>query len=127
MKDWLGHDDTKLSRGAKVKKKKKLKGQFFKAAEVFFFIVIPFNVVPIFSPLLSSAKPIPCSHSQSPNCCPCQWAIYTCSLTSPSPFFPLLPSLLLSSGSCQCVPCFHICGSVLFVSLFCLLDHSYKW
>ena len=84
-------------------------------------------VVPIFPPLPSSGHPITHFCSQFPHCCPCPWAIHTCCLTSPFPFFaPLSPSLL-HSGHCQSVPCFHVCGSILFVSLFCSLDSSYRW
>ena len=27
----------------------------------------------------------------------------------------------------QTTPCFHACGSILFVSLFCSLDSNYRW
>ena len=42
-----------------------------------------------------------------------------------------LPSTILPSHlpfySCQSVPCFHVSGSIFFISLFCSLDSSYKW
>ena len=45
----------------------------------------------------------------------------------PSPSLHHSPSPL-SSGSPQCVPCFHVSGPFLFlVTLFCSLDSSYKW
>ena len=55
-------------------------------------------VVPIFPSLLSAAPThFPYSHSHSPPCCPCRWVLYTCSLTSPFPFFLLLlPSPLVT-------------------------------
>ena len=97
----------------------------------FYFIFFRFcygcsiTVVPI-SPHCS---PLPCPqppHSPSPPCCPCPWVIYTCSLTRPFPFFPLLSPFLLLSGPCQSVPCFHATGSVLlichFVDQFSLID-----
>ena len=34
--------------------------------------------------------------------------------------------LPLSPSSCQSVPCFHVSGSVLLLSLFCSFDSSYK-
>ena len=42
------------------------------------------------------------------------------------PFFPPFSSTSLSCGSCQSVPCFHVLGTVLLVSLFCSLDSSYR-
>ena len=102
--------------------------KYFLLREVFLkiFYCCSLIVVPIFPPLPSSGHPITHFCSQFPHCCPCPWAIHTCCLTSPFPFFaPLSPSLL-HSGHCQSVPCFHVCGSILFVSLFCSLDSSYK-
>ena len=40
---------------------------------------------------------------------------------------PLFSTAPPSSGSCQSVLCFQVSGSVLFISLFCSLDSSYKW
>ena len=94
---------------------------------LFLFILWQLSQFPPPPPWPSSAQPTPCSHSPSPHRCPCPRVIHTCTLTNPSPFFPpFLPSPL-SSGSCQSVPCFHVSGFVLLVSLFCSLDSSYKW
>ena len=63
---------------------------------VYIFVLFKINILlfsyscPSFPPLLSSAEPYLCSHSESPPCCPCPWVIYTCSLTSPFLFFPPL-------------------------------------
>ena len=64
------------------------------------------------------------SHSPSPHHCPGPWVIHTCSLTSPFPFFPPLPSSALPSGHCQSAPCFYASGSILLIS-FCSLGSSY--
>ena len=61
----------------------------------------------------------------NPTLCPCPCVIHTCSLTSPFPFFPPLTPSPLPSGHCQSLPCFHVCGSILFISLFCSLKSSY--
>ena len=50
----------------------------------YFFPSLPFFIVVLlqlsqYSPLLSPAPPTPCSHNQSPPCCPWPWVIYTCS------------------------------------------------
>ena len=105
---------------------------FFSIHEISFIIFIIFccysiTVVSIFRPLPSSTHPSPCSHSQSPHCCPCPWAIPTCSLSSPSPSFHHFPPFPFPSGHCQSVPCFRACGSIVLVSLFCSLDSSYRW
>ena len=72
--------------------------------------------LPQFFPICPSL-PIPPSHSHSqfPHYCPCPWVIHTCSLTSSLPFFPPLSSFSLPPGHCQSVPCFHTCGSILFI------------
>ena len=105
---------------------------FFSIHEISFIIFIIFccysiTVVSIFRPLPSSTHPSPCSHSQSPHCCPCPWASPTCSLSSPSPSFHHFPPFPFPSGHCQSVPCFRACGSIVLVSLFCSLDSSYRW
>ena len=102
---------------------------------LFFYFILFLNhfycysiiVVSIFPPLPSSAYPIPWSHSQFPYCCPCPWVIHTCSLSSPFLFFPPVFPSPIPSGNFQSVPCFHACGSILFISLFCSLDPSYRW
>ena len=66
-----------------------------------FFYCFSVRVVSIFlwcSPL-SHPHSLPCSHSQSPPCCPCVWVVYIL----PAPF---------PSGPCQSVPCFHTSGSI---------------
>ena len=92
---------------------------------LYHFIVILLQLSQ-FPPLPTSAHPTPCSHSLSPPCCPCPWVIHTCSLSNPFPFFPPFPTPV-PSGHCQSVPCFHACGSSLFISLFCSLNSSYRW
>ena len=79
------------------------------------FYCYSITVVPIFLPLPASAHPTPHSHRQSPHCRPCPWVIHTCSLTSPFSFFPPLSPSPLPSGHFQSVPCFHACGSILFI------------
>ena len=91
-----------------------------------FFIVILLQLSqfsPICPPLPIPPPPAP---SQFPHCCLCPWVIHTCSLTSPVPFFPPLSPSPLPSGHCQSVPCCQTCGSILFVSLCCSLDSTYK-
>ena len=83
-----------------------------------------------FSLLPPSFHPNPCSHSQFPHCCPCPWVIYTfihVPCLVPSPSFHHYPPTPRPSGHIQSVPCFHACGSILFISLFCSLDSSYRW
>ena len=72
-----------------------------------------------FSPLPSSIHPTSHSHSQVPHHCLCVCIIHTCSLSSFFPFFPPISLSLFTSGHYQSVSCFHACGSVLFISLFC--------
>ena len=79
------------------------------------FYCYSITVVPIPPPLPSSAHPTPHSHRQSPHCRPCPWVIHTCSLTSPFSFCPPLSPSPLPSGHFQSVPCFHACGSILFI------------
>ena len=90
----------------------------FIIAILFLFLLFIFycsiTVVLIYPPLLSPTLPTPHSNSQYPSCCPCPQVIHTCSLTGPFPAFPHYP-LLLPSGHCQSVPCFHVSGSILFV------------
>ena len=38
-----------------------------------------------------------------------------------------LPVSPFPSGYCQSGPCFHACGFISLLSLFCLLDSSYRW
>ena len=92
-----------------------------------FFNCYSITVVSMFPPLPSSTHLIPHFHSQFPHCCPCPQAIHTCSLSIPFPLFPPLTPSPLPSGHFQSVPCFHACGSILFSSLFCSLDSSYRW
>ena len=87
---------------------------------LFFFELFYYSCLS-FPPLLSPAPPTPCSHSQSPPCCPCLWVICTCSLNRPFPFFPPLSPSTLPSGPCRSVPCFHATGSILLICLFCSL------
>ena len=66
-------------------------------------------------------------HSHFPQCCPCAWVIHTCPLSSPFPCFPPLSPTLLPPGHLQSVWCFYASGTILFVSLFCSWDSSYRW
>ena len=44
----------------------------------------------------------------------------------PSPSFIQLPAPF-PFDSCQSIPCIHASVSILFISLFCSLDSTYKW
>ena len=78
---------------------------------------------------------LPCpTHSPPPTCnppphshCLCPWILYTCSLTWPIPFFPLLSPPPLPSGHCKFVLYFHVYGSILLTGLFCGLGSTYRW
>ena len=84
---------------------------------VLFILVYSISVVPTFPPLASSTQPTPHSHRPSPHHCPCPWAIHTCSLTNPFPFFPPFPPYPLAAGSLFHVSVFLIqfCSLVYFV------------
>ena len=70
---------------------------------------------------------LPPSLCPSPHCCLSPWAVCICSLANPLTFFhPYSPSPL-PADSCQSVPCIHASVSILFTSLFCSLDSTYKW
>ena len=70
---------------------------------------------------------LPPSLCPSPHCCLSPWAVFICSLANPLTFFhPYSPSPL-PADSCQSVPCIHASVSILFTSLFCSLDSTYKW
>ena len=83
-----------------------------------FFLLLCYYSCPKFSPFALLHPAHPCSHSQSPHCCPCQKSvkgIIGCScmfLTSPFPFFPPLFPSSLPSGCSLSVPCFHVSGSI---------------
>ena len=79
-----------------------------------FIIIYSITVVPIFPSLPSSTQPTPYSHSQTPHHCPCPRVIYTCSLSSPFPFFPPFPCPLPLAA----VSPLHVSMSLV---LFCLL------
>ena len=70
--------------------------------------------------LLSSTSP---TSFPSNNHHMCLWIIF-CLIPSP---FSSSPTTLLPSDSCQSVLCIYESVSMLFVSLFCLLDSMYKW
>ena len=77
-----------------------------------------------FSPLPSFVQPtLPSSHGPSPHHCPHPFVFFDYSLL----LLSLCPSSPLSSGSSQSVPCFHVPGSVVLISLFYSLGSSYKW
>ena len=69
------------------------------------FIVILLQL-PQFSPFALLCPPPPHFHCHFQQCSPCPWLIHTCSLSSPSPFFPPLFPSPLPSGHFQAVPCF---------------------
>ena len=104
-----------------------LKTMFLKMATMGLFIFLNsclfYYSYPIFFLFPSYLQPTLPPHSQSPHCRPCSWVTQTCPLTNPFPSSPPFP-YSLSSGSCQTVPCLHVSGSVLFVTLFCSLDSS---
>ena len=87
----------------------------------FFLLFIVLQLSQCFSSLPSTTQLTPSSLSR-----PCPWAIYTCSLTNPFPFFPPLSPYFPPLGCCQSVSCFHVCGSILLNSFFWSLDSSYK-
>ena len=80
------------------------------------------TVVPIFPPLSSFTRPNPHPHSQCPHCCPCSQIFHIYSLTSLFPFFSPLCPFPSPSGHCQSVPCFHACGYIWLIRLFCSLN-----
>ena len=90
------------------------------------FLLLLYYSCPNFSPFTFLCPAQPHSHSQSPQRCPHPWVIHTCSLASPLSFFPPSSPTHLPFGHFQSVPCFHASESILPISLFCLLDSSYK-
>ena len=76
-------------------------------ATLFFkdFLFLFYYGCPSFSPFDLLLPSYPHPHSQFPHSCPCPWVSDTRSLSSPSS---------LHCGHCQCVSCFHACGSILF-------------
>ena len=64
--------------------------------------------------------------SQFPHYCPCPWVLSISSLTNPFSFHHYAPPGS-PPGHFQPVPWFYASGSILFVSLFCSLDSSYRW
>ena len=92
-----------------------------------YFVVVPLPLTqffPLCSPLPSptlapTVKLHPTVHVHGP-CTPVPWLVP--SLTSHA-----LKLSWFLSGLCQSVPCFHVCGSILLVCLFCSLGSSYRW
>ena len=79
---------------------------------------------PHYSPLPYPA-PAP-TFNPAPHCL-CSWVLYTCSLTQPFPFFPVLPPSHLPSGQCMFVLYFHAATSILLTCSFCWLGSTYRW
>ena len=68
----------------------------FHKCVLFHFLVLSNYSCPTIFSIASLPHSYP-PHSQSPSCCPCPWVLYSCTLTCPFPFFPLLvppPSVL---------------------------------
>ena len=92
----------------------------------FIFIVYIIKNVPIFSYFAHLLLPSPTpSLWPSPHCCLCLCVMHVCSLANFFTFFH--PDYPLFSDSCQFVPRVHASASILFISLFCSLDSTYKW
>ena len=93
----------------------------------YFCIVDTITDVPILLALPASIQPAFPALRPPPHCCLCQWVMHIWSLAEPFTFFhPLLP-FSLPSDSCQSVPRFYAFVSILFISLFCYWDSTYKW
>ena len=91
-----------------------------KCTSLFLILVYSITVVATFPPLLSSVQPTP---PPTPKSIP---RLLSMSMGYSYMFFdqslPLLSTPIpfpTPPGSCQSVSCFHACGSVLFISLFC--------
>ena len=87
-----------------------------------FVILLQLSQFFLLCPPLPSPPPVPTVNPHTVVCVH-ESLIYVLWLV-PSPFFH---HISLPSGHCQSVPCFHVSGSILLVSLFCPLDSSYKW
>ena len=92
---------------------------FFFTFKMNFILIYSITIVPIFPLLPSSDQLLSLTHSPPSHHCPCPWVIHTSSLTSPFPFFLSVSSSTVPPGHCQSVPCFHVSGSILIISLFC--------
>ena len=63
----------------------------------------------------------------SPHYYLCPWVMHICSLANLFIIFYPVSLTYLPLEVCQSVPCIHASVSILFISLFCSLDSTYKW
>ena len=85
---------------------------------------------PLLCPLLlcPHSQPLPPSSLwPSPHCCLCLGVIHTSALAHAFTFFHPVPTYPFPSDSCQSVPWIDASVSMWLISLFCLLDFTFKW
>ena len=91
---------------------------------LFLFIVDTITDVPHCLPsvLFPSVPALP-TPRPSPHCCLCPWAMHTCIYALWLISSSSLPTLL-SSDSCQSVPCIHASGFILSVYFVCWIPYE---